>query len=117
MNNILSFGYDEVIPHLQVLGDTISHKIILSIIDTAKTAQQIALENHLPISSTYKKIRRLQQIDLLGIDKVSIDESGKKVLFYKSKIKSLEFHLKKDGMILQLEKNEHIQQFRNTQII
>jgi hypothetical protein len=111
MGSTLSFGYDEAIPRLQLLADVVSHKIILSTIDIAKTAQQIALENNLPISSTYKKIRRLCQMDLLCIDQVNIDESGKKVLFYKSKIKSLEFYLRKGGSILQFERNEHASKF------
>jgi hypothetical protein len=54
MDSTLSFEHDEAIPRLQLLAD-ISHKIILSTIDIAKTAQQIALENNLPVSSTYKK--------------------------------------------------------------
>ena len=111
MGSTLSFEYDEAIPRLQLLADIVSHKIILSTIDIAKTAQQIALENSLPISSTYKKIRRLCQMDLLCIDQVNIDESGKKVLFYKSKIKSLEFYLRKGGSILQFERNEHASRF------
>ncbi len=111
MGSTLSFEYDEAIPHLQLLADIVSHKIILSTIDIAKTAQQIALENNLPISSTYKKVRRLCQMDLLCIDQVNIDESGKKVLFYKSKIKSLEFYLRKGGSILQFERNEHASKF------
>jgi allophanate hydrolase subunit 2 len=111
MGRTLSFKYEEAIPRLQLLADTVSHKIILATIDIAKTAQQIALENNLPVSSTYKKIRRLCQMDLLCIDQVKIDESGKKVLFYKSKVKSLEFYLKKGACILQLEKNEHGSKF------
>ena len=111
MGSTLSFEYDEAIPRLQLLADIVSHKIILSTIDIAKTAQQIALENNLPISSTYKKIRRLCQMDLLCIDQVRIDESGKKVLSYKSKIKSLEFYLEKDRCILQFERNEHTSKF------
>ena len=105
--NMLTFRYEDAIPCLQVLSDIVSHKIILSTIDAAKTAQQIASENDLPVSSTYKKIRRLSEMDILRIDKVNIDESGKKVLYYKSKVKSLEFCLKKDGSLLQLEKNEN----------
>jgi hypothetical protein len=111
MGKTLSFEYNEAIPRLQLLADIVSHKIILATIDIAKTAQQIALESNLPISSTYKKIRRLCQMDLLCIDQVSIDESGKKVLYYKSKIKSLEFYLKKDGFMLQFERNEHASKF------
>lgn len=113
IDNILSFEYNEAIPRLQVLGDIVSHKIILSTIDIAKTAQQIAIENKLPVSSTYKKIRRLSQLDLMCIDKVNIDESGKKVLFYKSKIKSLGFYLKRDGGLLQFERNEQRPQFQS----
>jgi len=55
MGGTLSFEHDEAIPRLQLLADIISHKIILSTIDIAKTAQQIALENNLPVTSTYKK--------------------------------------------------------------
>jgi hypothetical protein len=111
MGRTLSFEYEEAIPRLQLLSDIVSHKIILATIDIAKTAQQIALENNLPVSSTYKKIRRLCQMDLLCIDQVNIDESGKKALFYKSKVKSLEFYLKKGACILQFEKNEHASRF------
>lgn len=111
MGRTLSFENDEAIPRLQLLADSVSHKIILAIIDIAKTAQQIALENNLPVSSTYKKIRRLCQMDLLCIDQVNIDESGKKVLFYRSKIKSLEFYLRKNECLLQFEKNEHASRF------
>jgi hypothetical protein len=111
MGRTLSFEYDDAIPRLQLLADSVSHKIILATIDVAKTAQHIALENNLPVSSTYKKIRRLCQMDLLCIDQVNIDESGKKVLFYKSKEKSLEFYLRKNGCLLQFEKNEHTSRF------
>ena len=104
MGGTLSFEYNEAIPRLQLLADIISHKIILSTIDIAKTAQQIALENNLPVSSTYKKIRRLCQMDLLCIDQVNIDESGKKVLLYKSRVKSLEFYLKKDRLYTAVRK-------------
>jgi hypothetical protein len=111
MGRTLSFEYDEAIARLHLLADVVSHKIILATIDIAKTAQQIALENNLPVSSTYKKIRRLCQMDLLYVDEVNIDESGKKVLFYKSKVKSLEFYLNKGACMLQFEKNEHTSKF------
>ncbi|MDQ3852204.1 MAG: hypothetical protein M3299_05150 [Thermoproteota archaeon] len=55
----MSFEYRGAIPHLQLIADIVSDKIILSLssstIDIAKTAQRIALENNLPISSTYKQ--------------------------------------------------------------
>jgi hypothetical protein len=55
MGSTLSFEYKEAIPRLQLIADTISRKIILSIIDIAKTAQQLAVEKNLPVSSIHKK--------------------------------------------------------------
>jgi hypothetical protein len=55
MGSTLSFEYKEATPCLQLIADTLFHKMILSAIDIAKTAQQIALEKNLLVNSTYKK--------------------------------------------------------------
>lgn len=104
--NVLTLDYDKALPRLQVLADIVSHKIILSTIEEAKPAQQIALENDLPLSSTYKKIKWLHSIDLLRVERISLDDTGKRVLYYKSRVKSLEFSLGKAGSLLQLERND-----------
>ena len=103
---MLTFEYEEALPRLQVLADAVSHKIILSTIEEAKTAQQIALENELPLSSTYKKIKRLQSMDILCVESINLDHTGKRVLYYKSRVKSVEFSLRKVGSLLQLERND-----------
>ena len=103
---MLTFDYEEALPRLQVLADIVSHKIILSTIEDAKTAQQIAFENELPLSSTYKKIKRLHAMDILCVERISLDDTGKRVLYYKSRVKSVEFSLRKVGSLLQLERNE-----------
>lgn len=105
-SNVLTFGYHEALPRLQVLADTVSHKIILSTIEESKTAQQIAVENELPLSSTYKKIKRLSAINILCVERISLDSSGRRVLYYKSKVKSFEFTLRQAGLLLQLERND-----------
>jgi hypothetical protein len=102
----LTYEYEEALPRLQVLADMVSHKIILSTIEEAKTAQQIAAQNELPLSSTYKKIKRLQTMDILCVERISLDDNGKRVLYYKSRVKSVEFSLRKVGSLLQLERNE-----------
>jgi hypothetical protein len=55
MGKTLSFEYNEAIPRLQLLADIVSHKIILATIDIAKTAQQIAFDNNIPVSPAYQK--------------------------------------------------------------
>jgi predicted methyltransferase len=67
---------------------------------------QICYENKLPLSSTYKKIRKLNNDGLVSVGKIDIDDKGRKVVFYKSKIKSLDFNLKKDGILLQFDRSD-----------
>jgi predicted transcriptional regulator len=94
------------IPLLQDILDEVALKIISSTIDTAKNVFQICHDNNIPPSSTYKKIRKLQQEGLVYIEKMETDGNGRKVTFYRSNIKSLDFNLKKESILLQLEQND-----------
>jgi predicted transcriptional regulator len=94
------------IPLLQDIIDELAIKIISSTIDTAKNVFQICYDNNIPPSSTYKKIRKLQQEGLVSIEKMEADGNGRKVTFYRSNIKSLDFNLKKESILLQLEQND-----------
>jgi predicted methyltransferase len=106
-NDVIVFNESNIaIPLLHNIMDGTTFKIILSIIDTAKTVFQICDENKIPASSAYKKIRKLKYAGLVFIEKIEIDDKGKKVVHYKSKIKTLEFSLKKDGILLQFHKND-----------
>ncbi|KAA2283784.1 MAG: hypothetical protein AB7V56_01340 [Candidatus Nitrosocosmicus sp.] len=91
---------------LKELFDGFSYKIVMSIIEDSKTVFEICKENDLPISSTYKKIKKLKDLGLLFIDRIVINEKGKKVVFYKSKIQSVELMLNKKQVLLQFKKNE-----------
>ena len=52
MGNTLSFECKEEIPHLQLIADTVSPTIVLSAVDSATTAQTLALENNLVVIYT-----------------------------------------------------------------
>lgn len=91
---------------LKDLFDGFSYKILFSTIEESKTVCDISKENNFPISSTYKKIKRLKDLGLLLIDRIIINEQGKKVIFYKSKICSLELYLNKTQIRLHFNKNE-----------
>jgi predicted transcriptional regulator len=98
----------ESVSLLKELLDKYSYKILLSIIDESKTVFQICNEINVPTSSTYKKIKKLKDSGLLFVDKIEININGKKVFFYKSKIRSIELTLNKQQFILQFKKNENI---------
>ena len=91
---------------LKELFDGFSYKIVMSTIEDSKTVFEICKEYDLPISSTYKKIKKLKDLGLLFIDRIVINEKGKKVVFYKSKIQSVELILNEKQVLLQFKKNE-----------
>ena len=91
---------------LKELFDGFSYKIVMSTIEDSKTVFEICKDNDLPISSTYKKIKKLKDLGLLFIDRIVINEKGKKIVFYKSKIQSVELILNKKQVLLQFKKNE-----------
>jgi predicted methyltransferase len=106
-HNLISLSDIRIaIPILQDIIDESALKIISSIIDIEKNVFQICYGNKLPLSSTYKKIRKLNNDGLVSVGKIDIDDKGRKVVFYKSKIKSLDFNLKKDGILLQFDRSD-----------
>ena len=104
MDAFRNFDDHSAILTLRELADRITCGIIISTIDSAKTVSQICDENKLPLSSIYKKIQRLHKIGVISIETINIDHKGKKVAFYRSTIKSLEFSLTKKGIALELNK-------------
>ncbi len=100
-------------PILNEIFDEFSYKILLSVVEESKTVFQICKDISVPISSTYKKIRKLKDANLLSIDKITINENGKKVVFYKSKIRSIELTLDKQQFNIKLKKNDKIGSINN----
>jgi predicted transcriptional regulator len=93
------------IPILHELADRVAYRIVISTISSAKTVSQIRQENKLPLSSIYKKVQKLCNADLLSIEKINIDRNGRKVLFYRSRVSSIELNLNSGGILLRLVKN------------
>jgi hypothetical protein len=77
------------------ISDDMAFRIITSISDSAKAATRISIENNIPLSSTYKKIKKLQKFGVVRIYRSEMDGSGKKVLLYRSNIASFEFKIER----------------------
>jgi predicted transcriptional regulator len=89
---------------LREVSEMITYKIIISTMYSAKTVLQISTENKLPLSSTYKKISRLCKAGILSVERASIDDNGKKVLYYRSKIKAIDACLNENGLAVHVKK-------------
>jgi len=78
-----------------------TYKIILSVIENSKTVYQMHKETSLPLSSIYKRINKLEDLGIISIEKIIINKKGRKLIYYKSKIKNLTFKLnEKDVRLL-----------------
>jgi transcription initiation factor IIE alpha subunit len=98
--------YDDpnILGMLREIADKVTYSIISSTMNSSKTASEICSEYKLPLSSTYRKIQKLYNTGLISIDKIRFDSKGKKILYYRSQIKSLEVNLNQQGLALQLIK-------------
>ena len=92
---------NETISFLNNILENETYKIILSVIENSKTVYQIHKEISLPLSSIYKRINKLEDLGIISIEKIIINKKGRKLIYYKSKIKNLTFKLnEKDVRLL-----------------
>jgi predicted transcriptional regulator len=82
--------YDVTQQIIETLANVYSRAVLFSITSKAKDAQAIADELKMSISTVYKILSNLEELTLVYIDKYAISEAGKKIKFYKSRIKKAE---------------------------
>lgn len=71
---------------LKILADVQARTILFSIIKKGKTTIDLFEEHRIPISTIYKKITELEDLDLIVIEKYIIANRGKRFKVYRSKI-------------------------------
>ena len=91
---------------LMLLVDSKMSRIIMSTMNFAKTVSEICQENELPRSSTYRIIRKLHKSGLLSVGKNNIGNKGRKVLLYRSRIKSLKISLREGEISTEFQKKD-----------
>lgn len=96
-----------VLRTIHELMDSVSYQIIMSISEYAKPVVEISVENNIPLSSTYKKIKRLTKHGLVQVDKIIIDEAGKKIFLYKSKIGGIRIDIEQGNVSIKFENFIH----------
>ena len=102
IKNSWNIDKSSIILFLNSILENDTYKIILSVIEHSKTVYQIHKDISLPLSSLYKRIKKLENLGVLSIDKITIDAKGRKLIFYKSKIKNLTFNLNEKEVSLSI---------------
>ena len=100
IKNSWNIDKSSTISFLNSILENDTYKIILSIIENSKTVYQIQEDISLPLSSIYKRIKKLEDLGVISIDKITINAKGRKLIYYKSKIKNLTFHLNEKDVSL-----------------
>jgi predicted transcriptional regulator len=73
----------------RILGDSYCITILKTVKEIPKSVVEIHYDTRIPISTLYRRIQILHDMNLLRISG-SITDDGKKSFLYKSKIKSIE---------------------------
>ncbi len=100
IKNSYDIDKNETITFLNNILENDTYKIILSVIENSKTVYQMHKETSLPLSSIYKRIKKLEDLGIISIEKISINNKGRKLFFYKSKIKNITFKLNEKDVSL-----------------
>ncbi len=82
--------YDVTQQIIATLTNVYSRAVLFSITSKPKDAQTIADELKISISTVYKILSNLEVLTLVYVDKFVISDAGKKIKFYKSRIKKAE---------------------------
>jgi predicted transcriptional regulator len=73
---------------VKALSDEYSRKIVLSIISKSMPIEEISKEQHIPISTCYRRIHELQSYGIVKVDKTVIQADGKKYVCYKTSFRN-----------------------------
>lgn len=97
--------YDVTQQIIETLTNVYSRGVLFSIISKPKDAQTISDELKISISTVYKILSNLENLTLVYVDKFIISDAGKKIKFYKSRIKKAEIIVSGVTPTLNLQSN------------
>jgi predicted methyltransferase len=97
--------YDVTQQIIETLANVYSRAVLFCIIEKAKDAQTIADDQKMSISTVYKILSQLEDLALIEVDRYEISDAGKKIKFYKSRIKKAEIIVGRNTPTLNLQSN------------
>lgn len=97
------YDVDQKIIH--ELANLESRHVLFSIVKQAKTPAEISSVKKIPLSTVYLKLGNLEKLFLIYVEKTEL-ENGRKIKYYKSKIKGADISISKQKPKLILIKNK-----------
>jgi|SRR5579871_5358042 len=87
---------------LHAMADEFARKILLSTMLRAKTIQEIADEDRIPISTCYRRVHELVTLRLLRVEQTIVNDTGKKFELFRSLIKDALVNFSSTGLSVEV---------------
>ena len=84
---------DKALEIVKAFSDEYSRRILLSVISRPLPIEEISAEEHIPISTCYRRVRDLESAGILRAEKTIISKEGKKYVLYKTSFKNARINL------------------------
>ncbi len=81
---MLVSDYEKASEVMKVVSDEYSRRIVVAIMSRSLSIEEISREENIPISTCYRRIRRMQRLGLVRVDKTVIQGDGKKYVCYRA---------------------------------
>lgn len=78
---------------LEAIGDSAMRRILLATNERARTAHELLVEQGISQSSLYRKLHELQELGLIGIERVAMTPEGKSVELFRSLVAEVRVEL------------------------
>ena len=90
---------------VKALSDEYSRKIVLAIISKSLSIEEISKEQHIPISTCYRRVHELQSYGIIRVDRTIIQDDGKKFACYRASFKNASINLESGELKVDVEPN------------
>jgi hypothetical protein len=90
------------------LSDEFSRRVLISTVAEGKTVQDISLEQAVPLSTCYRRARKLVDQGLLVVERIVLTRNGTRYVVYRNSLRTIEMSLDFRGLSASAELNEDV---------
>ena len=90
------------------LANLQSRIILFSIKRQSKLAEEISQENNIPLSTVYLKLKNMENLALIFVERIELSERGRRLRYFRSRISEAEITIEKSKLGIVLVPNKHL---------
>ena len=79
---------------MDALGDPVIRRVLSETHGGPKTVQELYQVTGIPLTTLYRKLHEMTDLDLVGVERSAITADGKRVEFYRSRLEEVQVEMK-----------------------